>query len=136
MKCRVIRDDLEVAPNAPHEKTEGQIVVRKVMRNSQMTDVVFWKNGAVIDHPQAFRLVQQGCALPADDECQTRCQRSAEQLTAAQMAYERLKAGIHPDDFALYDAGIIAGYNDDGSYKPGQNAAQHPDVFDDEEVSE
>lgn len=132
MKCRVIRDDLEVAPNSPSEKTEGRIVVLKVMRNSQMTDVVFWKRDAIIDHPQAFRLVQQGCALPADKECEERCQRNAEQLTAAQMAYERLHRGIHPDDFALFDAGIIEGYNDDGSYKPGKNADRHPEVFEDE----
>lgn len=133
MKCRVIRDDLEVAPNAPAEKTEGQIAIKSVMRNGRMTDVVFWKQDAIIDHPQSFRLVQHGCALPADAECEARVNMSAEQLSAAQMAYERLRRGIHPDDFALYDAGIIEGYNDDGSYKPGKNAAQHPEVFENED---
>lgn len=136
MKCRVIRDDLEVAPNSPPEKTEGQIVVKSVMRNGRMTDVVFWKNGGIIDHPQSFRLVQHGCALPADEECETRANMGAEQLTAAQMAYERLRHGIHPDDFALYDAGIIEGYNDDGSYKPGPKAAEHPEVFEEEDDGE
>lgn len=133
MKCKVIREDLEIAPNAPANKTDGQSVVRSVMRNGQMTDVLFWKKDAIIDHPQAFRLVQQGVALPADEECKTAARRNEEQLTASQMAYERVSRGIHPDDYTLYDAGIIAGYNDDGSYKPGPNAGQHPEVFEDDE---
>lgn len=129
MRCKFIRDDIEVAPGVPSWKTDGKIEVRKVMRNGRMQDRVFWMRDSVIEHPMAFRLVQQGIALPADDECQSACHRTEQQLTAAQMAYERVSRGIHPDDYQLFDAGIISGYNDDGSYKPGPNAESHPEVF-------
>jgi len=80
--------------------------------------------GTVIDHPDAFRLVQQGVAIPADEECQRAANRSAQQLAAAQYAYTRLAAGIHPDDYELFDAGVITGYNPDGTPKLGPAAEQ------------
>lgn len=136
MQCKVIRDDLEVAPGTDPVLTDGQTCVRKVMRNGRMRDILFWKNGGIIKHWQAFRLVQHGVALPADEECAAAADRTEEQLAAAQRAYERVSRGIHPDDYALFDAGVIAGYEDDGSYKPGPNAAQHPQVFEAEEDDE
>jgi len=75
--------------------------------------------GAIIDHPQAFWLVRMGVAESADAECRERANRSPEQCAKAQKAYERLEAGIHPDDFAAYDAGLMRGYNSDGSWIPG-----------------
>ena len=80
--------------------------------------------GTIIDHPDAFRLVRQGVAMPADEECQLAANRSPQQLAAAQHAYERVSAGIHPDDYGPYDAGIMAGYNPDGSWKLGPAADQ------------
>jgi hypothetical protein len=44
-----------------------------------------------------------------------------------------LNAGIHPDDFPLFDAGIITGYLPDGNYKPGPNWDQMPTSGDDDE---
>jgi hypothetical protein len=133
MKCKIIRDDLEIAPGTTDTIIAGQGEVRKVMRNGRMTDVLFWKRGAILGLPDAWRLVRQGVALPEDEACEERCGMTPEQLTAAQMAYERVSRGIHPDDYALFDAGVIEGYQDDGSYKPGPYAAQHPQVFEDDE---
>lgn len=120
MKAKVIRDDLEVSRPVT-DGHEEQIVVRNVMRNSRMVDVEFWKNGAVLDHPDAWMLVEAGCAEAADDECSQRVSRTPEQQAAAELAYSRIAAGIHPKDFALFNAGYIAGYLPNGDYKPGPN---------------
>lgn len=126
MKCKVIRDDLEASEADLTEEMKTQVCTLDVMRNGEVQPVTFWRNGAIIDHPQAYMLVRQGCAVPADEDCAIRAARSPEQQRAAQYAYERLSRGIHPEDFANYDAGYIAGYNPDGSYIPGPNWDQMP----------
>ena len=55
------------------------------------------------------------------------------QYREAQHASIRLAAGIHPDDFPLYDAGVIVGYNPDGTYMPGPNWHLMPDDTEDDE---
>lgn len=70
--------------------------------------------GHVIDHPEAALLVRQGVAVPVDEECAARAGLSEEKLKAAQHAYERLSRGIHPDDFDIYKAGLMNGYDDRG----------------------
>lgn len=77
--------------------------------------------GTVIDHPDAFRLVQLGCAEPADDQCAAAHGRTPEQLEAARIAYVRVERGILPEDYERYDNGVITGYNPDGSCIPGPN---------------
>jgi hypothetical protein len=122
-KARIIRDDLEVNMDAV-KKLGGpveQVVWREVKRNGRMQSVPFWKRGTVLEATDAFRLVQQGVAEPADAECDRLACRTREQLDAAQHAYERLNRGIHPDDFELFDAGVIEGYKPDGSFLPGKN---------------
>jgi len=88
--------------------------------------------GEIIEHPDAFRLVQIGCAEPADDECATSHGMTAEQLAAARHAYVRTAAGIWPEDFAAFDAGMMTGYSPDGSPIPGPNYVE-PQEEDEEE---
>jgi hypothetical protein len=133
VKCRVIRDDLEASEPDLTEEMKTQVCTRDVMRNGEIQPRTFWRHGAIIDHPQAYMLVRQGCAEPADDDCAKRAARSPKQQAEAQYAYERLAKGIHPEDFERYDAGYIAGYNPDGSYIPGPNWDQMPSVTDPDE---
>ena len=77
--------------------------------------------GSIVTHPDAYILVQLGLAVSEDAECEKKVNRTPEQLIAAQYEYMRTKKGIHPDDFHLYDAGRMDGYNSDGSMKPGPN---------------
>jgi len=79
-------------------------------------------NGTLIDHPDAWKLVRMGVAEPVDEECIAKADRTPEQLAAAQAAYPRVAAGIHPDDYDAYNAGLMTGYNPDGSWIPGPNA--------------
>lgn len=125
MKCKIVRDDMVVSHpggvNALPVRYQEQIDVRIVTANGREQPRAFWKVGAILDTPDCWRLVQMGCALPADEECAAAANRTALQLAAAQAAYTRLAKGIHPDDFEKYNAGMIDGYNPDGSYKPGPN---------------
>lgn len=77
--------------------------------------------GTLLDHPQAYVLVRMGVAEPADEECERRADRSPAQLAEAAHAAERTAKGIHPDDFAKFDAGEITGYAPNGDYTPGPN---------------
>jgi hypothetical protein len=78
--------------------------------------------GTVIDHPQAYILVRNGHAEPADDECRIKANMTPDQLAAAQRNYPAIAKGITPDDRADFFAGKMDGYNPDGTKIPGPNA--------------
>lgn len=90
-------------------------VQREVLRNGSMTTAWFYPAGTLLEHPEAFWLVRAGEALPDDDECRKACEMNDEAIQRAIEA--RKKMHIHPADRRLYDAGLITGYNGDGSYE-------------------
>jgi len=120
MKCEIIRDDLEISLPVPPGHEE-QWEMRSIRRNRKTVEVPFVKHGAIWEHPHAFALVEMGCAVPADEECQIACGMSPEDIRAAMKAQEKVSLGIYPTDYEKFDAGEIVGYNPDGSYKPGPN---------------
>jgi hypothetical protein len=81
----------------------------------------YWDRGAIIDDPDAWKLVRFGVAEPADEECREKAGMTPEQMQVAQHAARRLNAGIHPQDVRKYDNGEILGYRPDGKYIPGPN---------------
>lgn len=81
--------------------------------------------GTIIDHHQAWILVRQGVAKPADQECADKAGVSPLQLAVKAKAYDRVAKGIHPDDYKAYNAGFMDGYNADGTWKPGPNHAEY-----------
>ena len=112
MRCRIIREDIEPSGASPREMLH-QTVMRKVRENGRMKDTVFWKMGAIIVRPDAYRLVQQGMAIPADEECREAADRTEEQMSAAQHSYEAMQLGITPNDRPAYDMGYLKGYERD-----------------------
>lgn len=90
--------------------------------------------GTLIDDPDCWMIVLMGQAEPADDECREKSGQTPEKRAAALHAARRLAHAIDPEDYAKFDAGIIAGYNADGSYKPGPNWV--PQSLDDEDEDE
>lgn len=92
------------------------------------------RSGTVIDHQDAYRLVQMGVAEPADRECAEKAGVTPEAFEAAKAAYERVSRGIHPDDYEAYRLGLMIGYNPDGSWIPGPN--YFPGAEDDDEDEE
>lgn len=125
MKCKTIRADLEINSATPDV---AQSEIRVVKRSGKLKKIRFWKLGAIIDDPQCFRLVQLGVAVPADDECTEAANMTPEQMKAAEHGANRAAAGIHPDDYKLFDRGVILGYNGDGSYKLGPNGHELEEV--------
>jgi len=134
MKAMIIRDDIEVSPSAVlSEEEKAQTVERVVMRNGAKQSVRFFRQGATLSRDDCYKLVKMGVAEAADEECKQAVSMTTEQLRQAQHAARRLSAGIHPEDFALYDAGIITGYTPDGQYQPGPNWDQMPKDSDEED---
>lgn len=102
--------------------------------------------GTVIDHPDAWRLVEMGSADPADAECLAKCVSlglSGERLAKAKAAYERSDRGIHPEDFEAYAAGWMIGYqktddeprrdaigNTSNIWEPGPKFAEYQALLD------
>lgn len=117
MKAKLIRDDLECVTSTPDEE---QTVVNVTHRNGKDVKRRYWILGAIINDPDAYRLVQLGVAVPMDDECKKAANMSSDDMKAAELAANRLAAGIDPDDYDLFDRGVILGYKD-GSYVPGPN---------------
>ena len=78
--------------------------------------------GHLVDHPDAYRLVQMGCAESVDVECDTAAAMTPEKTAAARFAFERTRLGIIPEDFEAYANGEMVGYFADGSWIPGPNA--------------
>jgi hypothetical protein len=134
MQARIIREDIEISPSAVLSDDErAQTVTRDTWRNGMMEPVQFWQLGAVVSRPDSYMLVRMGVAESHDEECLQRAAMTPEQARQAQHAARRVTAGISPEDFPLYDAGIITGYNPDGSFVPGPNWDQMPQDQDDED---
>lgn len=110
MKAKLIRDDLEFGPTA--EKVYGENFVAE---NSVVTNGIrYVKPGMVIDHPDAFRLVQNGVAIPADAECEQRAGNlTAEQLDEKQQAYEETNEGLLGDENDGVDFGKLSTIDDE-----------------------
>jgi hypothetical protein len=86
--------------------------------------------GTEIEHPEAYKLVQMGCAEAVDDECRVAAGMSPEAWQRANHAYPRTAAGVLPEHFDLWDKGLMRGYTPDGKFIPGPNV-QDPDYEDD-----
>lgn len=89
--------------------------------------------GHIHDAPDAYKLVQAGSAIPADEECRLACKMTQAEIDLAQKHYPAMEAGIEPDDREAWFAGEMIGYNFDSSPIPGPNFVQEEDdEYDDE----
>ena len=118
MKARIVQNDVQCSAGIPRDTPQTSVRAASPGRRP----LHYWDCGAVIEHPDAWKLVNMGVAEPADDECRAKCGMTAEQMQAAQHAARRLSAGILPQDFRKFDSGEILGYRpEDGRYIPGPN---------------
>lgn len=113
MKAKLIRD-LKAAPSAEQDT-----------RMEERDGVRWWPEGTVLEDARAFRLVQQGVAEPADEECEEAAAMTPAMMAAAQAAQDRIH--IHPDDFEAFEAGKMIGYDEDGEWIPGPNFEEGDD---------
>lgn len=133
MKC-ILTIEREVMEFLPYEAGQRRIPLAPpelVAQCERRGGRLIAPPGTVINDPECYKLVLNGVAVPADDECREKDTRTPEQVEAAEAAFKRLQLGIHPDDFKAYQAGEMVGYQKDGTPIPGPNAKQKTD--DDEE---
>ncbi len=121
MKCK-LTCQLK-APN-PHYNANSAAKHRQRGQRYPIERLIMLPIGHEVDVADCWKMVRAGVAMPSDDECAAAAGMTEEQIAAAQEAQAKVAAGIHPDDYAAYDAGIMVGYNPDGSFKPGPNHDQ------------
>jgi len=115
MKCRYVLDvDCDVSKLPEHEQS-----LLAFKTDKKGIPVPYFPKGTVREVEDAFKLCQYGIAEPADDECAEALGLNEAEQKDLQRRYQKQLLGIHPDDSALYDAGVMVGYNADGSMKPG-----------------
>lgn len=124
MKCRLLRQMDRHFEN-PEEVLEFK-------RTRKMPT---FPAGHFLENADAYKLVQMGVAEPADKECEDAVGMTAEELQQARRAYERTDKGIVPEDYELFNQGVIAGYDAEGNYIPGPNWREAEVAADAEEES-
>lgn len=83
MKAKFVRGDQWVAADV------GGITDAELESMSTVVDGHrCWNEGAVIDHPQAYLLVRNGVAEPADEECKKRAGMSSDQMKVSQEKFQ------------------------------------------------
>lgn len=84
MKCRLLVR-LEASPSA------------------KLPPGTWYEIGHVIEHPQAWRLVQQGVAEPLDEECEAKAGLTLEQRILRHQAFLDFQARVKPEAEATDD---------------------------------
>jgi len=91
MKCVLIRD---MERMNPEWSAEDKIAAKAEGRPYKVSAILTVPEGTEIEHPDAYRLVQMGVALPVDDDCAEMANMTEEQHRAARQAYARLSKGM------------------------------------------
>ena len=87
--------------------------------------IPYFPAGTVYDRTPLY-FIEHGLAEPANEEARIACGLTEDELKARQLTHRRVAAGIQPDDFVLFDAGVIVGYEPEtGEYRPGPNWASY-----------
>lgn len=102
---------------------------RKLMRwkpakgpSGEYVPAAYYPRGTIFEGPQALLLCQTGQATPVDDECMQALGKTPEECEHLAVEYEMNSLGVFDKkDRELFRAGVIAGYNEDGTAKPGIN---------------
>jgi hypothetical protein len=86
----------------------------------ESVSVAVYAAGTIFEGPIALQLCKTGQAAPADDECAAALGKTPREIDVLRVEYEMNNLGINSKgDRDLYRAGVIVGYNADGSHKPG-----------------
>lgn len=92
--------------------------------------------GYIRDAPDAYKLVQAGSAIPADEECRVACGMTKAEMDLRQRHYAACDAGIAEEDREAFFSGLMTGYNADLSWKRGPNWVDEEDEDDEWAVYE
>lgn len=95
----------------------------------------YFPAGTIFEGPQAVQLCRTGQATPADDECMEALGLSEFECQKLAVEYEMNTLGVwDKKDRELFKAGVIAGYNEDGTAKPGPNWDSYQEALAESEI--
>ena len=121
MKCVFVRN-VDVDPSTMSDSEKAKIKYRMNAVAGVVRPIPYFEAGTEYEAPDAFVHCRTGNAAPADPECTVACGMTPAELATAQRKQKRAAAGILPEDYELYDAGVITGYvYETGEYVPGPN---------------
>lgn len=121
MKCMFIRQ-VDVDTTTMSEAQKKLVKVRMNKVNGVLQPIPIFEVGTVYEFPDAPIHCRNGHAAPLDDECTKATGMTDKELAAARHIQKRAAAGIRPEDYPLFDAGVITGYVfETGDYVPGPN---------------
>ncbi len=111
MKCKLIRTDLDVSPQAFDLYGKEFVIAnssetgQKLKLRGKVRDLRRWNWGTVLDSEYAAKQCRQGIAIPADDECREACGMSDAELIEKQRKYEKLSTdGSYEEDLRRKNA--------------------------------
>jgi len=113
MKCKFVLDveaDLRgVSADQLHLLREKTVIERDT---GKVVACPYFPEDTVYENPLAYRFVNTGMAVPADEECEKACiPMTPEQRERRQLEYQANCLGIHEDEHReLFFKGVIAGY--------------------------
>lgn len=122
MKASLNIDQWADAPNVPKENQH--LIKWKMLPNASGSPrpTAYFPAGSEFIGPQALLLCKTGQATPADDECSEALGLTPDEVKQKAVEYEMNTLGIwDKQDRELFRAGVILGYNEDGTAKPGPN---------------
>lgn len=96
MKCKLIRYDC-VTPN-PAWSAKKAMQAKVKGRAYSVPKTLPLKFGTVVDHPDAYLLVQMGQAIPEDEACRQAAGLTPEQMAHVQKRYELFSKGMLYDE--------------------------------------
>lgn len=94
MKAKIVQDKVrQLNPEFNKKKFRGMNPVEKRLYAKRTPPVIPLPKGEIWDHPEAFKLVELGIAVPEDNECREAAAMSDEQIAEATAAYRKLSRG-------------------------------------------
>ena len=86
----------------------------------QSVMIPVYKEGTIFSGAIALQLCKTGQAAPADDECAKAIGKTSQEIEVLRVEYQMNALGVNnKGDRDLFRAGVILGYNEDLTYKPG-----------------
>ena len=86
----------------------------------QSVMIAVYKEGTIFSGPIAIQLCKTGQAAPADDECAKAIGKTSQEIEVLRVEYQMNALGVNnTGDRDLFRAGVILGYNEDLTSKPG-----------------
>lgn len=95
MKAKIAHSNISrLNPDFDKEKYRGLDKLQRRFYLRKTPRTVLHPLGDIVDHPEAYKLVELGIATPEDDECREAAGLSDEQIEVRLKAYSKLSRGM------------------------------------------